>query len=553
MAARTAEDKAWRLAAWGLFLLLLGVYWLSHPGRIDTIDGQHRFNVARNLIDFVGPIINDYYLIKHPLPTNPNTGLPYSFYNLPGSASAIPAMILTRAAYGADSIKDQWAYSVSVIPYSALIAPVFLVFLRGLGACLRDAILLTLLLAFATLWWNGAVTVLDQNQHGLFLLIAAYLAWRYGLTRRIHYALLAGLSFGVLVFYKETYLVLLPAIIWLLADAAAPGSTPKERLQQSLFGISMAALASACVAVVYFWYNWIRFGSPLMPEFGAAPVWREQPISGFLALTISPGKSVLLFSPILILGLLGFKDFRQKHPTLAMAIVFATIGHVALISSLMFVGGDYCWGPRYLLPLMPLWMLMTLPLANRIREKFWIKALVVASVFSQLLGLSLDNYRFFYYLNDRDRFWVDPWIYFKESQFFGRFLEINEVVTERNFTRSKDFESSTGEVVRHPVRPVVYPVNLGKAPSGLVGTEKLNWANKRFQEELAEGNFALVDQRKWMEDYKVLYLPRPYWGWAGRVEAKQVPLDLNTYLAAGLATTGMGFVLTLLSTRRRNP
>ena len=42
-------------AALGVSLVLLGLYVLTSPGRIDMVDGQVRYEVARNWIDRVAP------------------------------------------------------------------------------------------------------------------------------------------------------------------------------------------------------------------------------------------------------------------------------------------------------------------------------------------------------------------------------------------------------------------------------------------------------------------------------------------------------------------
>ena len=55
-------SNRWKIAAWGLFLLILGLYLLFSPARIDILDGQMRFEVSKNMLDFHGYL---YGAIKH--------------------------------------------------------------------------------------------------------------------------------------------------------------------------------------------------------------------------------------------------------------------------------------------------------------------------------------------------------------------------------------------------------------------------------------------------------------------------------------------------------
>ena len=95
-AGELPESKRWRIATWGAFLLLLGMFLFSHPGRIDMIDGQFRFEVSKNLTNFSGPMLDDYWLIQGALPTNPKTGQKFSYYTAPASLVAIPMIIVFR-------------------------------------------------------------------------------------------------------------------------------------------------------------------------------------------------------------------------------------------------------------------------------------------------------------------------------------------------------------------------------------------------------------------------------------------------------------------------
>ena len=112
---------------------------------------------------------------------------------------------------------------------------------------------------------------------------------------------------------------------------------------------TLAAGAAPFVAALA-WHNALRFDDPL--RFGYAgegfttPLWR-----GVTGLLFSPGRSVFLHAPPLILCALLWPRFRRAHP--APATFLLAVGGVALA----FYGtgwawhGGWSWGPRFLVPL----------------------------------------------------------------------------------------------------------------------------------------------------------------------------------------------------------
>src|SRR5215475_12792127 len=84
----------WWLAT-GIFLIVLSVYILSGPGRIDTIDGQNRFNVTYHWLVQGHPTADDPWI---PMGIPGRNGLRYSSYGVAGSLFPIPLVALGLAA-----------------------------------------------------------------------------------------------------------------------------------------------------------------------------------------------------------------------------------------------------------------------------------------------------------------------------------------------------------------------------------------------------------------------------------------------------------------------
>ena len=97
------------------------------------------------------------------------------------------------------------------------------------------------------------------------------------------------------------------------AALRGPGKERSSCLRWLWFLLGVAVGLMACFA-----YNDLRFGSFFdsgkMRNFSHRhPVWGN-PIAGLLTLLISPGKSVFLYSPPLVLGLLGIRSLWRRRP-----------------------------------------------------------------------------------------------------------------------------------------------------------------------------------------------------------------------------------------------
>src|SRR5262249_31182552 len=149
------------------------------------------------------------------------------------------------------------------------------------------------------------------------------------------------------------------------------------------------------------------------------------PVAGLLSLALSPGRSVLLFSPPLVLLPLGLRALWTRAPALCVAAGTAAVIHVVFIASLPFFAGEWALGPRYLLVLLPRAGL-ALPFAlTAMRRRVLLVGVIALGVVVQLLAVSLDHQRFYFERNLPPHFWANrPWFYFEHSQLLARPFEL---------------------------------------------------------------------------------------------------------------------------------
>ncbi|MCJ7544646.1 MAG: hypothetical protein MUP47_08825, partial [Phycisphaerae bacterium] len=179
-------------------------------------------------------------------------------------------------------------------------------------------------------------------------------------------------------------------------------------------------------------YNFVRFGSPLQTGYGPAHTAMGQGITlfstpwvdGLGGLLLSPGKSVFLYNPVLLLAILGLAAFWKAHRGLAMMVIAAFAATVLFHSKFTFWSGDLAWGPRYLASVMGLCVLPIVPLVQRARWRWLVAPAVGVSVVIQLASV-VHSFGLEYFQDRRHGTIPDGYVWRAgESQLFCRFRNI---------------------------------------------------------------------------------------------------------------------------------
>ncbi len=541
-------------AAVGLFLLVLAAYVLSSPGRIDIIDGQARFDVSYNLVVQRRPVITDPWLSS--MAVGDANGVLYSHYGAPASVIAVPLVWIGLQEGHSDRELSRFLFSLTSPIFGAGISVVLFLFFLELGVSVTRSLLWVLVSTFATLVWPTATSTFDNAQHAFFAITTLYLGFLSARRGSALLAAAAGLAAAVLIMYQEYFLLIVPALglstlSWKNSDNEStqngrdgPSGPRLPRFLatvvndfRSLYDLHRAALrhpgeerASYLRFLTYLIvavttgflavdvYNKVRFGSYFdngkmiyaavrgFPMFG-------NPLAGFSILLLSPGKSVLLYSPPLIVGILGFSHLRRRNRALAGAIAVTSVLLVAFLSSIAFAGGDWCWGPRYLVVLLPLWALAFPYIFDTTRfRRGCIVFIVALGAVVQLLALSVEHQRFFFERGLRDFFWEDSSYYFKHSALFAR---VGEALSLRDGPPPKAnlFNASPADWCTYTILGTPTKVPRKFAP-------------------------------QWMRQFKLFYLPRPWPFWMLSIPPARRPINLSAWIA-GLFTTGilgLGFI-----------
>jgi hypothetical protein len=234
--------------------------------------------------------------------------------------------------------------------------------------------------------------------------------------------------------------------------------------------------------------NYNRFGTLLYDprhHLSAHPPVEGNPLVGVPALLFSPGKGLLLYSPIVLLFLLGAVRLLRRERWLGLAVLSASSLHLLFVGSLAIFHGDWCWGPRYLIVLTPL-LALGLPAALESAppgRRRLAAGLVALSVFSNLLGLSLVHERFFFEAGLPTYFWHEnSGFYWRGSAYFHRLEEIAVTIRDGVPRQASAFTISPYSGL------LTYVLVPGGPPE---------------------------PDPPWMRDFRIFYRPRPWPLWLG--------------------------------------
>jgi hypothetical protein len=407
-AADPARRSLKRRIAVVLFAATALVYALTAPGHLGTSDMRVEFAVAQSIVG------QGDFTVAHSLPYEPvpflvgPDGRHYTDHGLGQSILLVPAALIGRLGGcsnpAACSANAQHAaeFAASFLDGLAAALAVMLMFLLAvdLGAAIRPALALALLFGFTTIVWAYAHDAFDVGPTGAVLLLALY-ALVHGTRRKsLFWLAIAGAAAGFAVLIRVPDVLFLPFLGgYLLMVSWRLGWTAIIR-RLLAFGVPLAAMIA-----VFGWYNWVRFGAPLQTGYtlpsdyfaGAHAYgfvgWGAYPGS-LTAMLFSPGRSIFIYSPILVAAAVGLPMLWRQNRALT-----ATVLGVAGVNLLFYAAfgpvPGWAWGPRYFVPVMPFMILPLLPVLQRWgalppRIRYAIYALAAAGVVIQLLDVGVE-------------------------------------------------------------------------------------------------------------------------------------------------------------------
>ena len=333
---------------WYLLLMCLVIYVFSAKGYLQVSDTSFSLQTAEAIVER-GQLDIPYgeggTLTWRDGRSYSKYGIGLALYYVPIVAIAKPLARVT----GLPAEELNWfLISFANIPFAILTLVFFAKLLRLFGIAEIYVAVLLVGLGLGSLTWPYAVSDCSEAMQMGLLTLAVY-----GAVRQSNRALVAaGIAFAWLVLVKLIYVVFFPVFAIYLF------TRPLELRYRIriLASFSFPFLVACCFLA---WLNVVRFGSALQSGYGSesgqffpSQMWRTVP-----KLLLSLDKGLFVFCPILILGVLGWKDFFRRHRAEATLCLALIVANLIWSASWWSWFGGWSWGPRLLVPTIPLWLL----------------------------------------------------------------------------------------------------------------------------------------------------------------------------------------------------
>ncbi len=382
----------------GIYLLFLAVYLLTGSGHFFSTDHVAVYLTTQSMVE------------HHSLAIKPiaravqgRGGAYYGRYGLLQSVVSIPLYLIgaavdhvaspsVRSFFAGPNIGD-WGGTVPIFFVSllnAFITPltcllIFLFSLR-LGFSRRTAYLVMFLFGFSTLAWTYAHDYFQHPLESLLLLLAVYLLFVHREQMSMRFAVVAGIPMGLAILTRLNIALVVPIFtvyVFFIASRWDGELEPEIEFAGNALTRLFARISRPfesipwtdwwsitvvrCVAgflifpvlsfFAYLALNFYRFDTIRDPAVNNIVHGSLDIFVGLYGNLLSPGRSVFLYSPPLILSLLAFGRFYRRYRAEALLIAGVSLMYLTLYSIPLDWDGGWSWGPRYLLAPVPLLML----------------------------------------------------------------------------------------------------------------------------------------------------------------------------------------------------
>jgi hypothetical protein len=430
---RSTLSRSDKALASSVGLFLFAVYLLTYRGGFHSIDEVSMFAVTESLVKF-GRFDTDQIAWTQ-WTTSPSEaqgffgtdGHVYSKKGLALSLAQAPLYWLGLVVPGLGMLQ---AVSLLNVLLTALTGSILFLYARQLGFEAVVALAGALLFGLSTIAWVYSKYLFSEPLAALLLLLTVFWLYLYRQRGRERYLVGAGLAAGLAVLTRANNLLLVPVFgLYLLVLLARPPAELQVALflppepswfylrltwRRALRPVLVFGMALALAGVLLAWYNLVRLGNAAQTGYDLT-LFSGNVFLGLYKLLFSPLRGLFVYSPVLLLAIPGWWFLRRRQPAEAWllgGLVAVTLGLFASWSS----GEGLSWGSRFLVSLVPLGVVLTLPVIARASQAHgswsrpaWVSlaGLVTVSTLIQVLGVT-----------------INPWVFLArlQSDFGGEFF-----------------------------------------------------------------------------------------------------------------------------------
>jgi hypothetical protein len=361
-----------------IVLLLFGVYLATMGGHTYSIDDETYLAGAKALVH--------HRTVIQPNPDIASTiALVRHKNGLGTTAAPIGTLLLFAPGVVLGKVFSLWfagpsreeasrlVYLASNSAITAITAGLLLLLCRRLGASRRAAVLLAVSFGLGSFAWPHSKTGFSEPGTGLMLTAALLILVKHWQKPTRWTPFWVGALAGCVGLTRSTALLFVPVFAAMVVVGSG-GLGYRARVRSlALFCIGGIPPAFAFCA-----NSWFRFGSLLDNGYPALGFTTPLP-EGIFGLFLSPGKGLLWFAPICITALFAFRLSFNAQRRYAVTVGLIVVAHIAVYARFAVWSGEAAFGPRYMLPLLPMLIATLAPVIDSARH-WWRGAMLTTLV-----------------------------------------------------------------------------------------------------------------------------------------------------------------------------
>ncbi len=389
-----AARHRWALAV-VLVVMVSSVYMLTYSARIESTDTLFMFDATASLVRFGDFRLDlthgerrfwDYDTPVPSLPLLPVNAEPLQL------VLAAPLYALADVLPGVGRVHAVWLFNVMV---SGAAVGLFYAYALQLGYARSTAFITGGLFGFGTILWPYSKTFFQEPITLLLILLAAYVIERWRVARSWRWAVTVLICLGIAVLARRGSVITFPALM-LVAFPWTDRLFAWRWVRWGFFGLVVVV-----AGVLY--YNTIPQSAQEIGQMYRDKVrlelipWEErmeraamnQGIQGYF---FSLGGSIWGTSPVILLALPGVAllaaQNRMRYVVVAFSITLSYALGYAYVANFDWFGG-LSWPPRFMVPVVPFWMLCVLPIIEWLQVRRRWRAVMGWAGLSLLMGYSV--------------------------------------------------------------------------------------------------------------------------------------------------------------------
>lgn len=405
-----------------IFLTLFLSFFAS--GVFDSQDGFQYLTVARNIYykgEPTSPPYEDFSTRKNIFMSAyiGKDGKNYASTGLGYSLALMPAIFITDMFYKIYNIspplhfplENDWLIlllaSFTNILFAAGLGVVLFSYFLELNLTKRQALFMSLVSIFATNLFVYAKNSFPHMMFATFLTLSFLMVKKYYVHNNKRFLFFAGMAYGIVILsYNAIFFLTVPPLIVYFILLKNPGLrlTKIKLLVKDLLFFFIGLFP---FILLHVWFENIRSGAGADPAILASFAVEKFSrffistfVEGLFGQLFSPGRSIFLYSPILLMLIFFWHKIRTKIAPELISFLLMSVIYVIFLamqrsygSSIGIQGlwhGETSWGPRYLTPLIPFAMLIIgviFQKLSRIQKYLFFYPLIFIGLYIELLGV----------------------------------------------------------------------------------------------------------------------------------------------------------------------